>query len=178
MRKSAFLCIATLLALLLALLVGCQAQPKTYTNSEQGFSFEYPADWVFVEDYMGLAVFVAGPEVLGGDYTVNINVATEQLTEEMTVGDYAKGVELNTKMSVPDLNKVDEYSTAIGGQPASVFTFTMTFEIYGKEYFLKDLAAVLIKDGVGYIITYDAPTEFYDEYVDSFELAINSFKFQ
>src|SRR4030042_1739298 len=98
MRKSAFIRIVTLLALL-ALLVGCQPQPtpatstltsesKTYTNSEEGFSFEYPADWVFVEDYMGLLVFVAGPEVLGGEYTVNINVAKEQLSGEVTAEGY------------------------------------------------------------------------------------------
>ena len=189
MRKSAFIYIATLLALLAALLVGCQAQPtpatptptpesQTYPNSEQGFSFKYPADWVFAEDYMGLVVFVGGPEVLEGDYTVNVSLATEQLPEEMRVEDYAKQVELNTKNSAPDLNKVDEYNTTVGGQQAIVFTFTATLKVEEKEYFLKDSAAVLIKDGVGYIITYDVPIEFYDEYVDAFELVIDSFKFQ
>ena len=45
---------------------------------------------------------------MDGAYTVNINLATEQLSQEMAVEDYAKGVELNTKRSAPDLNKMDE----------------------------------------------------------------------
>jgi hypothetical protein len=156
-------------------------ESQTYTNSELGFSFKYPADWDIMEDYMGLAVFVGEPEVLEGDYTVNVSLATEQLSElaeEITVEDYAKQVELNTKSAAPDLNKVDEYSTTIGGQPAIVFTFTATLKVEETKYFLKDSAAVFIKDSVGYIITYDVPTEFYDEYTDSFELVINSFRFQ
>ena len=59
-----------------------------------------------------------------------------------------------------------------------MLTFTTPLKVEEKEYFLKDSAAVFIKDNVGYIITYDAPAEFYDEYADSFELVINSFKFQ
>ncbi len=198
MKKLVILCAVILLASLpVVLVVGCQQQPTpeptppppppppsptpetlTYTNSEYGFSVEYPKDWDVLEDFMESVVFLAGPQVLEGAFMVNINLATEQLPKDMTHNDFAKMVELNTKRQVTDYNKVDEYSTEIGGQPAIVFTCTCTFEFEEKEYVLKDVCAVFIKDNIGYIITYDVPAESHDDYLDCFDLMINSFKFE
>ncbi len=183
MRRLIILYAVILLVLLPV--AGCQQQSPslpdieslTYTNSEYGFSLEYPKDWDVMEDFMGMEVFLAGPLVLEGAYCINVSVAVEQLPEEMTLEDYGITVESNTKMALPDYNKVDEYSTTIGGQPATVSTLTATVELEGTEYTLKDSCAIFIEDSVGYIITYDVPQEFHDQYADCFELVIGTFEF-
>ena len=131
-----------------------------------------------MEDYMGAVVAFMGPLVQEETYYVNINVQTEQLLEDMTPKDYGKAVELNSKRAFTDYNKVDEYNTTIGGGPAMVFTCTCSTEAGGMKWALKDSVAVFVKDDVGYIITYDVPAEFYDEYCDCFDLVISSFEFK
>ncbi|MDP6142475.1 MAG: hypothetical protein QGF23_03430, partial [Dehalococcoidales bacterium] len=61
---------------------------QTYTNSEYGFSVNYPADWDAREGIVGLVVAFDGPTVLEGIYDVNINVNAERIDEKMTLGDY------------------------------------------------------------------------------------------
>ncbi|MBA7585707.1 MAG: hypothetical protein GH159_00870 [Dehalococcoidia bacterium] len=183
MRRLIILYAVILLVLLPV--AGCQQQSPslpdieslTYTNSEYGFSVEYPKDWDILEDYMGRVVVFIGPSVLEETYYININISIEQLSEEMTLEDYGITVESNTQMALPDYNKVDEYSTTIGGQPATVSTLTATVELEGTEYTLKDSCAIFIEDSVGYIITYDVPQEFHDQYADCFELVIGTFEF-
>lgn len=151
-------------------------ESNVYSNSEYGFSLEYPEDWDVLEDYMGMVFMICGPLV--DEYIVNVNLSTEQLDETVTLKDYARMVELTTKRQSLNYEKLDEYSTTIGGQPAIVLVMTCTMEIEGKEYTLKDSGAVLIKDNIAYIITYDVPAELHDEYSNCFELMIDSFEFE
>ena len=184
MRKLIILYAVILLVLLPV--AGCQQQSSslpdieslTYTNSEYGFSVEYPKDWDVMEDYMGTAVAFMGPLVLEDTYYININVFTEQLLEDMTLEDYVKLSDLSAKRTIPNYNKQQEYSTTIGGLPATILVATQTFELDGEDIALKEKYAIFIKDEIGYTITYDVPAEFHDEYLDSFDLAINSFKFE
>ena len=195
MKRLGILCTVILVVLLLvALVVGCAEkeevttqeptpstpvkETQTYTNSEYGFSFGYPADWDIMEDFRGFVVFLAGPSVLDDVYMVNINLQTEQLSEEVTIKDYFQMVELNTKRMAKDYNKMGEYDTSISRQPTTVFTCTATVESDGKSVTLKDTGAVFIKDNIGYVITYDVPEELHDNYIDCFELVIDSFEFE
>ena len=149
-------------------------QTLTYTNSEYGFSCDYPKDWDVEEDLAGMVVVFAGPLVGEYDYMVNINTVTEELPSKITVEDYGKMGELHLKKSFPDYVNVHEYTTTISGLPAIVRTFTATV----TDFPLKDIQAFLIKDKVAYIITYDVTVDSHDEYADCFELVINSFKFK
>ena len=194
MKNLIILCTVILIVLLPgALLFGCQQEPElsispppqrpaveslAYTNSEYGFSVEYPKDWGILEDYMGTVVAFMGPLVLEETYYVNINVITEQLLEDMMLKDYVKAVELNTKRAFIDYEKVSEYSTTLDGLPATVLISTCTIQEEGTKYALKDSIAICINDNVGYIITYDVPVELYDPYTDCFDLVVSTLKFE
>ena len=167
-----------------ASVVGCQQQsepppsplaPETlaYTNSEYGFSLEYPKDWNVEEGSAGTVVLFAGPLVGEYEYMVNINIVTEELPSEMTVQDYARMAELQQKKAWSDYVKVKEYTSTIVGLPAVVKTFIAT----PIDVPLKDIQVFFIKDKVAYIITYNAAIDSHDEYVEFFDLAISTFKF-
>jgi hypothetical protein len=168
-----------------AVLVGCQQQseppspplaPETlvYTNSEHGFSLEYPKDWNVEEGSAGTVVLFTGPQVGEYEYMVNINIVTEELPSEMTVQDYARMAELQQKKAWSDYVKVKEYTSTISGLPAVVKTFTAT----PINVPLKDIQVFFIKDEVAYIITYDVAIDSHDEYAEFFDLAISTFKFE
>ena len=193
MKKLVISCAVVLVTLLLVVpMAGCQQEPPpsepppslptieglTYTNSEQGFSVEFPEDWDVMEDYMGMVVAFMGPLVLEGAYYININVRVEQLPEKMTFEDFVKSGELADKRTIPNYKKIEEYSTTIAGLPANMHTITGTVKLDEKDLLLKDGVARFVKDEVGYVITYDTPEEFHDEYADCFELVISSFKFE
>ena len=148
----------------------------TYTNSEYSFSVDYPADWDVREGFTGLAVVFAGPKVLKGIYDVNISVNAERLSQEIALKDYVTASDLKAKKTIPNYNKVQEYSATINGLPAVVLVAALLLKWNGKKVALKNKYAIVIKDKVAYTITYDAPAEFHDEYADCFDLVINSFK--
>ena len=190
MKKPAILCAALLLVLLAAApLVGCQQEPaqeppmasaaETYTNSEYGFSVEYPEGWGMEEGLMGSVVMFAGPSVLDSAYLVNINLLVEQLPEspKTTLEEYCSLTELYLKEGLADYAKIEESSIEISGLPAIVRTVTLSVEYEGEKLVLEDSQAYVIRDNAAYIITYDVPSEFHDEYADCFELVINSLRF-
>jgi len=151
-------------------------ETDTYINSEYGFSIDYYKDWDVIEDYMVLTVMFAGP-ALPDLYIVNVNIEITQLGPSVTLDDYVGMFILSVKRRIQDFAKVEEYDTTIGGVPATVLLITGTLEVAGREFRLRDKVALLVEDGVGYIITYDVTSQFHDEHLDAFELAINSFTF-
>ena len=149
-----------------------------YSNSNLGFSVDYLADWSVMEGLPGLVVGFAGPEVLDGTYTISINVAVERLREDIALKDYIKASELKAQRNIPGYNKVQEYDTTICGLPAIVWVQTSTTESYGGHIALRDKKAMFVKDNIVYVITYDVPAEFHNQYAGWFDLAINSFRFE
>ena len=149
---------------------------QTYTNSEYGFSVDYPADWDVREGVVGLVVAFDGPTVLEGIYDVNINVNAERIDEEMTLRDYVVASDLRAISTIPNYKKVKEYAAEINGLEGTVLEATLAIKCNGKKVDLKNKYAIVIKDNVAYTITYDTPAESHDEYADCFDLVINSFK--
>ncbi len=195
MKKLVILCTVILFVLLpAALVVGCQQPapapsptptpapppPKpaieslTYTNSEYGFSLEYPKDWDFEEGLMGTIILFAGPFVKGGEFMINMNMVSEELPEfpKITLEDYLKLSEMQIKKAMENYEKVGERSATIADLPAIVLTYTggsgVDMLMYSQAFFLEE--------NVAYVITYAAPPEFHDEYVKSFELVISTFE--
>ena len=198
MKKLAILSTIVLVVLLpVVSVIGCQQQPKPTPPAPtptpipgpvHGISCEYPEGWVGSVTEMELdparpvhyniirtVTVFAGPLVGEYDYMVNIKIVREELPKDRTLEDYVRIVEEDTKRQYIDYTKVDEYSTTIGGLSAIVRTFTATT----MDVRLKNIQALFIEDtdNVGYVITYDVPEEFHDEYADSFELVISTVKF-
>ncbi len=144
---------------------------KIYSNSQYNFSLEYPAEWEFEEGLLGTVVFFAGPSE--PNYQMNVNLVTEELPKIYSIDDYSKLGELQVKKAHSDYVNLGELHTNISGLPAIIRTFTVTI----KSVPLKDTQAYFIKDKTAYIITYDIPIDKYDSYIDSFNLAVSTFKF-
>lgn len=209
MKRLTVLCTVILLVLLsVTLVISCKQQPAsaptpalvpspsptptapppppvsetlTYTNSGYDFSVQYPKDWDFLEDYMGMVVLLAGPSITlitDHEYMVNISIGVSELPEKMTLEELVKMGELQDKRSIPNYNKVKEYDTTIAGLPANVQTITGTIKLGEDDVLLKDAIARFVTDKVVYVITYDGPEEFHDEYLDAFELVVSTFKFK
>ncbi len=151
---------------------------QTYSNSEYGFSLEYPEDWDIVEDVAGYVVVFTGPSLQEYIFTVNINLKVEQFLEEVTIKDFLQMVELANESKTKDYTKVSEYDTIISGQSAKVVTLTAIMRFDEEAFKSKAVSAIFIKDNVGYIITYDVPVQMHEEYKDCFELVIDSFEFE
>lgn len=154
---------------------------ETYRNSKYGFSLKYPKGWDILEDYRGCVAYFAGPYVNIGDdktYLVNITIKVIQLPEKITLKDVVRGGDLEDKRRIPDYKKLNEYSTTIGGLPAIVQIISGTSNIgEGRQLKYKDVGARVIKDNSLYMMLLDIPTKYHDEYLECFELVINSFKF-
>ena len=194
MKKLLILCTVIMLVLLpVALVIGCQKQPApflipsvlppiealTYTNSEYGFSLDYPTDWDVEEGWKETVVSFTGPIVLKGadyQYAVSTLVAAEQLPEDITLKDYFL-LTLNAQETAGFSRFTFSHGT-ISGLAAEIAVMSATLKIGKEKIPLKDILAILIKDNIGYVIAYDVPAEFHDEYLDAFELAVSTFKFE
>jgi len=191
-----------LFSLLLLLTFGCQPQPilepsltpkpqepvptpsptmgtLTYTNSEHGFSVEYPEDWNCVESGLpeGEIVAFIGPIVplAETEFTINIGISSWELQPPIpTLEEWYRANQMYMMEVAEDYENLDEYSTIISGLRAIVSTNTRSQ--YG--YKIMGSLAGLLKEKRCYIITYMTPPEFYNDYVDCFELMISSFKFE
>jgi len=145
---------------------------------------EYPKDWAVAEGPIGKKVLFARPTIVvwftgpsTGEGEISLRVGREQLREmpRWRLGDYVRVIETKTKREAQNFEIVDERSTTIDEIPAEVRSYTYTWE----EDKLKETKAYLIKEdtNVAWIITYMAALKAYDQYADSFNLAVSTFKF-
>lgn len=146
---------------------------QTYTNSEYGFSCDFPKDWD-IEEGVGVTVMFAGP--VGGeyDYMVNINVIAAELPIRPKLDEFVRMDNLQTKQVYPDFIVLQEYETTVGGLPAIV----QVISIEAMGYPFKDAIAYIIKDKTAYAITLDVTEDLYEQYRDEFALVITTFKFE
>jgi len=198
MKKTVALCIIVLLVVMsVASSFGCQQQaalapppaqtPKPtigsliYTNSEHGFSVEYPTDWNLEENlteqekFTGIVIKFLGPLPAEYDNRAVIIIEADKLPSEFTAEEYAEVVEIRIlKKNLPDYVNLEEQTTVIGGVPSLMRTFTATMQDAPH----KDIQAYFTKENVGYAITYDVTIDSHDKYVGCFELVTSTFKFE
>jgi hypothetical protein len=154
-----------------------QIETLTYTNPEYGFSVDYPAAWEVKEGWRDSVVTFKGPMVLeGAGYELHATtlIAIEQLRRDMTLQDYVMAIEADQQTS---LLKSTYYRSTMGGVPAIVGEWTIDVNMENEKIRLKDLVVIFIKDNVGYVIAYDIPLEFHDNYLKAFSMALRTFKF-
>ena len=150
----------------------------TYTNSEYGFSVEYPKDWDVYEDILETVCFFVGSLVVGDKINLYVTVAAYELPDQkMTLEDTVNAFVWELKKNLQGYRQEREYNTTINGVPATVLIFTHISDYGGKDVMWKENNAVLVKDKLYYLVIYSVPAEFYDEYLYAFELAIGTFKF-
>jgi serine/threonine-protein kinase len=149
---------------------------KTYTNIENGFSCQYPADWGLEENLMGTLVVFAKPLTSKNDFMININIMKEELPQfpEISAEDYAKITGLKISTSVEKYQKLEEHNTTIGIVNAIIYTYTFNI----NDNAVKQSQAYFIMETTAYCITYSATPDSYDDNVAYFDLVLNSFTFE
>ena len=146
---------------------------QTYTNSEYGFSCDFPKDWG-VEEGIASTVMFVGPVTGEYDYMVNISIIVEELPLKWELDELVRMSDLQTKQQFPDYVVVQQYETTIGGESAIVQVFTI--EVMGMPF--KDAVATFLKGKTVYMITLDVTEDLYEQYRDEFALVITTFKFE
>jgi len=186
MKRLFLLCITLLLLLMPLTSASCRQQSptsstpttpavksKTYTNSEQGFSCQYPAEWDLLPGSQGIIVSFAAPMTNenGGMTGINITKAGLPGNPQMTFEDYVKQVETHLKNIVGSYEKLDEHSFTTAGVPAVLRTYT--FDMEGTAF--KASQAYLLKENTVYAISYGGIKDSYTRYAEDFDLVLNSF---
>lgn len=154
-----------------------EVEGQTYTNSEYGFSCDFPKDWDVEEGIGGLTVMFAGPVEGEYDYLVNINVIVDELLIRMELDEYIGLSDLQIRRQFPSYTVVQQYETTVGGVTAIVQVITID-AIDSGGYPIKDAVATIIKGKTIYQITLDVTEDLYEKYRDEFALVISTFKFE
>jgi hypothetical protein len=166
----------TALLLVTACAPSSETEGLTYTNSEYGYSVEYPEGWDVLEESEGALVLFTGPLIEKAGGSARGKVVSENLTQspEVTHEEYVRQNKLTMGQMFSSLEVVDEYDAVVSGITATVLTYT--FEWQGIT--IKATNVVFIKDNIGYVIGYDAMLEYYDDYLGCLQLMMSTFKFE
>ena len=147
----------------------------TYTDSEHGFSVEYPEDWDVKAGFITTIVTFVGPveEQTGGAININIGAAQSAEFPQVTLEEYVRTYQLGVEENAENYEKVDEYDTVVGDLAAIVWTWKE--DLSGTT--LMATMAFFMKEDIVYAISYGATLESYNDYLDYFELALSTFNF-
>ncbi len=147
-------------------------------NSKYGFSFNYcSSEFQISEDYKGVNVALLGPTLWDYYHRINIPIIIGEFPKNKSLDSLMKDNIEKGEKELKDFTVVEEYSTTIGGLPAEGVLFTFKQKVGEEIAEYKDIFLVLKKDDAVYMIKYDVPTEFYDEYINCFNIMMSSFKF-
>jgi hypothetical protein len=148
----------------------------TYSDSEYGFSVEYPKDWDLEEGILEAIVMFAGPLVEEEQFMISVGIMADELPEfpKTTLEDYVRISRLKSKKALDNYNTIDEYSTVVDDVTAMVERFTFDF----NGYVIMGTQAIFLRENVAYVVTYTATPGCHDDYLDCFELALSTFRFE
>ncbi len=131
----------------------------TYKNNE--FSLLVPQDWETIErtdttSNVPLEYSVGFRNNIKSEtFTANVNIAKSQITEGLTVEDFAKSTLAKVKNSLIGFQEIKNEATNLGTGDASVAAYLLEFE--GKksasDSVIRFKVILVTKAGVGYSIT-------------------------
>ncbi|MCR4428741.1 MAG: Ig-like domain-containing protein [Caldiserica bacterium] len=146
--------------------------PQTFTSTNYGFSFTYPATWQ-LGNLPGVVVYLTGEMV--GNYLPNMTVKVEELTTPMTSMELAFKIEKERLQNFfEDYQSVSLQEVSLGNITGVKRVFTLTFQ--GQP--LKDIQYYVVKGNLGYLITFDVSLEGFEQMSGVFEQIASSFTFQ
>jgi hypothetical protein len=150
--------------------------PKTYTNSEYGFTVDYPSDWKIQEGASNTIVQFNGPTLDETGGKVNINIVNEQLpaSGNMTLDGYFKAAESQLAHDFENFAEITTQNITVSSLPAVKMLYTFK----SNGYQLKANQVYLTKNNVAYTITMVSTVTTYDKYDKDGDIVINSFKFK
>jgi len=157
---------------------------KTYVNTEEKISMDYPAEWLEVSadeiknqiDPTGatIAAFrdIANQE---DNFVPNVNIVKEDLSADLTSDNYAAISITNTAKQMEAYEKLNVYSTKIAGQRTKIHIFKAKANASAQKN--KYIQTYLVNNKKGYVITAAMPENFDKNKSNVYEGAVKKIRF-
>ncbi|MDP9286898.1 MAG: hypothetical protein M3P08_01710 [Thermoproteota archaeon] len=142
-----------------------QLKSRTYENPGYGYSIQYPANWMEVENSGGKNVLFSSDSA--GTAIVSINTAILRYSN-IQLDSYARMI-LNNFQSIPGVTVVNAARLNIAGNPAIGITYTNPD---GTEV----LMAFTLSGRMAYFISYGSDFNNFPVYSQTFYQMVNSFQ--
>ena len=148
----------------------------TYTNRQHSFSLKYPQYWEDSEPDGYIASFDS-PGVEGCDMPLGVTILYQDLPADLaneTLDSHIAKYEESVKTRAPNYTRISLDDITVSGFPAKLLKWHMS----NDQSSVTTDQAFFIKDNKVYVITYSAPDEFHNAYIDGFNLIVNTLKFK
>lgn len=153
-----------------------------YENPAKGFSIEYPAAWIPIEENDTashvIVSFVSLPETPDDQFAETVTVTSEELPQAMTLQQYTDiGMQVITS-AFPNATIVEESDNAtLAGNPAHsvVFDTTLGATMTGAPIDGRIMQIWTVADGEAFVVTFNAEKARYEEFVDTANAMFDSF---
>lgn len=150
-------------------------QSLTYEDPSLGFKFQYPAEWkqILEKDMEGTGVAFSPLPTSPTEQFADLLIYTIDHQENITLKQYFEEFILEQLCCV-DNQSLKYNETRLSGIPSINASWNLTKEnnqVYGKA-----LLNFAIKDGIAYVIHYDANLETFARLLPEVENIINSFQ--
>lgn len=145
----------------------------TYDNSADGIRIKYPSDWTKNSQIEGAIVVFLSPKKSASDTSATLGVSTEDLSKQpMTLEEYTTLSLKNLNQFVTDAKILDSSATTLDGNSAHKVVYTAK----QGQYTLKFMQVYTIKDNTAYVLSYIAEINKFNDFLDTAQEMIDSFK--
>jgi hypothetical protein len=149
--------------------------PGHYVNSEPQYSIQFPYEWKWQIDFMGLDVFASAPLEEDSEATyspANMSIISESTT--LPPETFFNQTLANLERSLHDFKKIQKGDAIVNGVVAKQILFTHTAE-QGSQT-IKVLQYFIFKNNRVFIINCGALEKDFASYLSTFEHSVNTFK--
>lgn len=152
-----------------------QNHSLTYEDPSLGFTFQYPAVWkqILEKDMEGTGVAFSPLPASATEHFADLLIYTTDHQENKTRQQYLREFILEQLCCI-DNQSLKYNETKLSGIPSINASWNLTNE--NNEVYGKALLNFVIKDGIAYIIHYDANLVTFDRWLPEVENIINSFQ--
>ena len=162
------------------LLAGCggsKKEPDRYYHDTTGFSIQFPDGWMLREGDGVQASLVEGVspwESEDDQFSEYVAVDVDELTGKVELEEYFNEYCTEQAAEFSNYEEIERGERTIGGKPAMY----LLFEFGMEEGFNRALAFMLVKDKRAYLVSCLAEVSKFDDYRDTFEEAVSSFRIE
>jgi hypothetical protein len=142
-----------------------------YSNPNLGFTLEYPSNWTKQESL----VFISPQGGTDNRFPEVISINTEVLpSSDFSLDRYSEAA-LGQMERIRDFKLLNSSSTTLAGLPAHKVVYTFTGE---SQTPLQNLHVWTVKDGIAYIVTYNATPEEFDSSLPALQSVLDTFRLE
>ena len=158
--------------------ITAEGNTKVYSNYKYGFSFSIcnNPDFEFAENYGKAVAAQIGPLLADLKHRIGIYVMVDKVPKNTNLDDYLKAGMKEAENTLTDFAIISEKNTTVSDLQAKLSLYTYTINMNDEDFKFKNTLVAFIKNDTVYGLKYDTPEEFYDQYVECFNLLLSTFK--